>query len=264
MKSAFACFMDNIFTVMVVFLFVFVTTRKFVHNIIFIIIITFVVTFFISLFIIIFFDKKRSKNMINQKIKTMADNFYSNLLFGKKYQVLCVIKNCLKNFDAKIKFGSVWYTGNKDYIIVPQITVNPVTPKDYIYIYNKYKKYNRTILILSKEQTKECKTFIAIYDIDIHFVRFDVFFEKFCTQKNVNFVPLKKQKGKNIKDFLSFALSRNQTKRYFFLMALFSVYSFLYRYNLYYVFFCFLTGVLTIISLKNTKYNIGETVDYFA
>ncbi|MBQ7308123.1 MAG: hypothetical protein IJW82_06325 [Clostridia bacterium] len=256
MKSRFGYIIDNIFVILVVFLVTFVWTRHFVHNIVLILVITFFVTMVSSFFILVLIDKNKESKTLKLQDEKNIKSILTSLVFMTKKQVISYIASALKNLSPQEKKDHILIINeNKKYAIFPIFYARKVEVQDYVNLYKRYCKSKTNIIILAEEESGECYEIRNKLNQKFHFVSLKSFYFNYLKKMEMPLSPYKPEKRKRINDILGIFLSRKQSKKYFFLTIFFCAYSFLFRYNFYYLICGIVVGILTIISLKNKRFN---------
>lgn len=259
MKSKLGYFLDNILTIFIVFLITFLWTRCYVHNIIVLLIISFIVTFVISFLFLMWFDKKRNTKIYSIKTQRNIENLENAFLFMEQNDILEYIKKHLLDFNPVIKEEYILLTkNNKNILLLPIFCARKINNQDYINIFKKYKDFKEEIIVLSVAEESLGIELRNRLSKEISFISLQNFYNSYLNGQELPTLPFKQIKKKKLDDFLKIILNRKQAKKYFLLTIFFCFYSFLFRYNIYYLIFSLLLGILTIISLKNKKYNIIE------
>ena len=256
MKSKFGYIIDNITTILVIFLLVFVWVRRYLHNTFIILLTSFFATLVISFLVMVFFDKKREKQIIKNTDQKNIKLIANSLVLMTKKEVLEYLQKALKDYFPQTKNDFVII--KKDdifYAIFPIFKARKIEIQDYVLIYKKYKNSKFKIVVLGEEENINCYDFRNNLKKQISFVSLSKFYFSYLKKMEVLKPPFKEIKRKKLNDILCIFLSKKQSKKYFLLTIFFCLYSFLFRYSLYYLVCGIILGILTIISLKNKRFN---------
>lgn len=258
MKTKLGYLLDNILAIFTIYLISFLIIRRYIHNMILIFLLPFVITFILSFLLIVYSDKKRNKTRDRVEKTNKINKMYDNLLFMGKQQLLTFLMESLREYNSEIIDNCIKFVyQNTNYVLIPLIKDRKITKEDYIEIYKNYNKYDYKKVILSYSEDISCVEIKNRFDLKIDFLSFESFYNIFLKDIEIPNIVEYKNKQK-FKEILLFIFNKKRSKKYFLLTLIFSVYTLLFRYNLYYLFFSVISGVLTIYSLKNKRFNIDN------
>ena len=146
-----------------------------------------------------------------------------------------------------------------DKVLKPIYTSQTITDKEILETYLKVKDTPaKTIIITCKQANETCydfakmianKKIIILTEIDAY----ENIFKPL--QFEVHNIEMEQKQKKSFQQFLEFSLNKARTKNYV-LVSIFMLFaSFVLRYNVYYLIFSSLTGLLALYSHFNLRYN---------
>ena len=248
---------DFIFFAGLMFLICFLWLRYFLHDFWLAVILSATITFVtMSIYHIFYKNKENKQNISHEEIKK-ANQITTKFLLSTKTEILKTFFEKLeKKYNTKIKSD---YLLVNDNVLRPIYTTQTITDKDILESYTKIKDTSAKKLIITCQNTDESSRLCAKLITDKEIVILTEFEAYETIFKPLEFeVPdintLQKTK-KNFSYYLSFALNKSRTKSYL-IVAVFMLFaSFVLRYNIYYLIFSSITGLLALYSHFNTRFN---------
>ena len=247
---------DFVFGTAVLFLISFVWTRYFLHDTWLTILISSIITFVVAtIYHFISKTKKQKIELTNKEIKN-AKQIATGFLLSTKQEIL---KTFYEKFNVKYntKIKSDFLLVN-DKVLKPIYSTQTITDREILEAYLKVKDISAKKIIITCQNADTtaynfCK---LVTDKEILILtEFEAYTNIF---KPLNFdVPEIKATPhkKNAQYYLSLALNKSRTKNYLIVSAFMLFASFILRYNIYYLTFASITGLLALYSHFNTRYN---------
>jgi len=251
----FSLLLQIFFKLFLIFLFILIWIRYFVDSLVYSIIISAILTFIVDFFTRFFFKRKQKKLSLILKEKEDAENMFFSLAMEQNsnnfFSTLLKNKQDLTSHKDFFTFKE----GEKVISLFPIFNFSPTTVNEIAKALKKTKKYKpNKIIILSGEYSKECFSFINIYDEEIILLDKYQTYEKLYKRYNTfpNVIKTKKEiKKTSIKDILSFSLNRSRVKSYLFSALALLFCSLFVKNTLYYSIVSSILLILAIISLSN-------------
>ena len=249
--------LDFLFGVSLLFFICFVWTRYFLHDTILTILISIIITFIVSSVFYILNNKKNKKVEITKQEIKNAKNITANFLLSTKQEILKTFYERLNaKYNTKIKSD---YLLVNDKVLKPIYNTQTITDKEILETYLKVKDSTATKIIITCKQASE-----SCYDFSKLIVNKEIIILNELEAYQNIFKPLQfeapdfnieaKQK-KSLSSFLEMALNKSRTKSYL-LVSIFMLFaSFVLRYNIYYLVFSSITGILALYSHFNSRFN---------
>ncbi len=247
---------DFIFGTTILFLICFVWTRYFLHDTWLTILISSTVTFVIATLYHFFSKSKNQKLELSNKEIKNASQISTGFLLSTKQQIL---KNFYEKLNIKYntKIKSDYLLVN-DKVLKPIYSTQTITDREILDAYLKVKDISaKKMIITCQNADNTAYTFCKLVtDKEIIILtEYEAYTNIF---KPLNFeVPVIKAtiRKKNAQDYLSLALNKSRTKNYLIVSIFMLFASFILRYNIYYLIFASITGLLALYSHFNTRYN---------
>ena len=254
---------DFVLGTSVLFFIIFVWTRYFLHDFWLTIIISAGLTFLTASVYQIVTAKKNKRKSISKQELNNAESISTGFLLSPKQEIL---KHFFDKLNAKYntKIKSDFLLVN-DKVLKPIYNTQIITDKEVVECYLKTKDLNvKKIIITCKKADESCYAVQKlITDKEI------IILNEYEAYENIfkplqfeipNFKIIKTKK--NLSYYLNFALNKSKSKNYFFVSIFLLFASFVLRYNLYYIAFASITGMLGLYSYFNTKFNKTDDKKY--
>ena len=255
---------DFLFGAVLLFFISFVWTRYFIHDFWLTMLISIIITFLIaSIFHIVNRKKQEKLNISREEIKN-AEMITTYFLLSSKQEILKTFFEKLdKKYNTKIKSD---YMLVNDKVLKPIYNTQTITDKEIMEIYLKVKDTSaKKIIITCKDASENCYDFVKlITNKEI------IILTEYEAYENI-FKPLSfdvpkieaiQKNKKNVNYYLAFALNKTRTKNYLIVSIFMLFASFILRYNIYYLIFSSITGLLALYSHFNTRFNSNNKKQY--
>lgn len=255
---------DFLFGVIVLFLISFVWTRYFIHDFWLTVLISAIITFFVSSIFHLINVKKQTKLSVSKEEIKNAEILSTSFLLSTKQEIL---KTFFDKFDKKYntKIKSDYLLVN-DKVLKPIYNTQTITDKDVMDIYLKVKDTTaKKIIITCKSANENCYNFAKLITNKEVIILTEIeAYENIFKPLNFDIpnIETTKTSKKNIKDYLTFALNKSRTKNYLIVSIFMLFASFVLRYNIYYLVFSSITGLLALYSHFNTTFNLKIKNEY--
>lgn len=257
--------MDMIFYFTLFFLLGFVWVRYFVHQKYLILVVCLLSALFCLLVVIKIKSTKSKKISISKTDKEKAKQFSEEMFYLTEKEQCEKIVKILSSKKYEIKKGAIFFND----IAIKPIYVDEICKKmDLVKSFSKLKNEKISkVIFVSNNFSEEAKNFKNNFnDILIKTINENEIYSLLL--KPLNYVsPLKKQvkqtKLQYIKSLLKLAFNNKKTKTYVFYAIILFLFSFLYRYNLYYIIACSIFIIFAIFSRFNKIYNTAPSEKTF-
>lgn len=256
--------LDLFFLFVISFLVSIVWIRYFLHNVLLSIILSFWIALFISVVIMSIKIKKNEKEY-SYKIKNkQLENLHTFLKVTNPSIVLKTLQELstknnkfLEETIFEIKKNRETLIINNKYIFIPYYLCDTACEEDVLKLYHKHNKENYVVIIGTKSKTEllNSKTLSLIKNL-LFFDILDTFNEFFVSFQDIipNYEPTKKHL--TFKKVISVSFSRAKVKPYLICGICLLFFSFIVRYNLFYIIEATILLVLATISYFYPKKQI--------
>ena len=208
----------SFFKLFLIFLFVFVWTRYFVRDLLLSIVISATITFVLDLLSRFFFKKQHEKASLKIKEKQEAEDMFCSLCIERSpllfFEKLFSDKQNLKTHKSFLSFTE----DNKKTVFAFVDNLLPLSTNNLAQVIKQVKKEKPDkIIISSGEFSKECYSFINIYDSTIVLLDKQQTYHDLYKAKNIfpKITILKKKKDTlSFRQLLEFSFNRSRCKSY--------------------------------------------------
>lgn len=264
MESKFAKLSNKIFTYFIFFLICFIWSNIYLKNIIICTIFSVIMAGVFSLIVFKIFKNKHTKKQRETELENKLNLTTTNLIFLTKQEQT-------NYFYKVIKFSNSTAVKTDNYIKLNNTIIIPLfnfelTPNEFISVYLKHKTATQVIILtnklsanleimLSKLNLENLKIFCAA----------DTFY-KIINPTEIYPESLIKLKSKPVikfKELLYVAFNKQNSKKYFGGGIVLMLFSFVYRFSLYYQIMATILFLFSLFSHFNTRFNPPTNTDIF-